>query len=83
MKRLIERGKKENFGGINIIQYTSMDILQKAKEIKAYFLKGQITYDEAVSILTPFIEQANERIVVIAKQYGNKPFKITATKLLR
>lgn len=56
---------------------------EKRKEVRALFLQGKITYDEALDIMRPLVNQFNKKSIEIAKIYGVRPKKISVNGILR
>lgn len=54
-----------------------------AATAKFQYKIGQITREEAVSKIQPYLDVANEKSIEIAKKYNQKPKKITLNAYLR
>lgn len=59
------------------------ELLAQANAIIIACKFSQVTYDEAKAQCEPLLKEVNERIIILAKKHGQKPFKITFTSLLR
>lgn len=60
----------------------------KALKDKAYIAKfklihGEITYNEALEMVKPYIDAVNDKSKEIAKKYGMKPKLVNAKGYLR
>lgn len=65
-----------------------MNIENKALKDKAYIAKfklmhGEISYEEALEQVKPYIDAVNEKSKEIAKKYGMRPKLVNAKGYLR
>ena len=60
-----------------------METRIKLQQIKASFLAGEITYEQAKEIAKPYIYTINKKAEEIAKQYGGKAKKLTFSYIMR
>lgn len=60
-----------------------MEEIQKLKEIKILLKTGQITYDEAKRISTPYIDKVNQKIALISKKFKRHPSFISFGSFMR
>ena len=59
------------------------ELRDTAEQAKYQYAIGNISYEEMVSVAQKYIDYCNERAVVIAKQFGMKPKKMSVKAWLR
>jgi hypothetical protein len=52
-------------------------------DLKGRLLTGQVTYDQAIEIAQPILDEMNKKGEMIAKKYGKKYRKITYITVLK
>jgi hypothetical protein len=61
----------------------AQELKTKADQTKALYLAGDATYEQTVEVVTEYINFCNERAVVIAKEFGMKPKKMSVKAYMR
>lgn len=56
---------------------------EKAEYAKMLYIGGQISREEALKDINPYIEAVNAKSKELAKKYNQKPKLVTASKFLR
>lgn len=59
------------------------EIKEIAMKYKLLYNSGKVTREEALSHITPYIEQYNKKSAEVAKKYGVKPKKISFASFIR
>ena len=59
------------------------EIKEVAEKGRVLYNSGQISRDEAVEMITPYINACNEKSKELAKKYNMKPKKITFAQYIR
>lgn len=62
---------------MHLVYTDNMQNRVKIEQIRARYLLGEITLDEAKTLVAPILADINTKGVVIAKQFGKKFYKMT------
>lgn len=55
----------------------------KAEEYRALYRAGQVTREEAVVHIAPYVDRFNEKSKEIAKKFNQRPKTISVAKFMR
>lgn len=55
----------------------------KINQIRTDLMYGRISYDEAIRLATPMVEEANKKARELAKKYNMRPQLVSVKSVLR